>query len=60
MIQIRFKDVDPDTGEISQDKLICICQSDEMTRWVLYGLHKVQEEEDQPNREIYTIKGPGI
>ena len=44
MIEIRFKDIDPDTGDISQDKLIATCENESMARWVLYGLDLVEKE----------------
>jgi hypothetical protein len=55
MIEIRFKDIDPDTGSISQDTQIAVCESESSAKWVLHALHKLQEESHDPNREIYTI-----
>lgn len=55
MIEIRFRDIDPDTGLISQDKQIAVCESETSASWVLEALSKLQEEELDPNREIYTI-----
>lgn len=55
MIEIRFKDIDPDTGSISQDKQIAVCGSETSAAWVLQALNKLQMELDDPNREIYTI-----
>jgi hypothetical protein len=55
MIQIRFKDVDPDTGETTQDKLIATCETESMSNWVLYALKLAEKEDSDPNREIYTI-----
>ena len=54
-IEIRFKDTDPDTGEISQDKLIATCESESMAKWILYGLDLVEKECSDPNRELYTV-----
>ena len=55
MIEIRFKDIDPDTGKVSQDKKICTCESEDLAKWVLYALQKVEEEADDPNREVYLM-----
>jgi hypothetical protein len=52
MIEIRFRDIDPDTGEVSQDRRICLCESERMKNWVLNAL--LASEEDSPNREIYA------
>jgi len=54
--EIRYRDTDPDTGRISQDKKIATCDSLQSARWVLAALLKYDEIEDpDPNREIYTI-----
>lgn len=55
MIEIYFKDIDPDTGEITQNKRIAVCDTEEMAKWVLYGLHLVEIEAVDPNRTIYAI-----
>jgi len=55
MIEIRFKDIDPDTGSISQDNQIATCESESSAKWVLHALLKLQKESADPNREIYTI-----
>lgn len=55
VIEIRFKDIDPDTGEISQDKKICECENEKMAKWVAYALNLVEAESADPNRTIYTI-----
>jgi hypothetical protein len=52
MIEIRFRDIDPDTGEVSQDRRICLCESERMKNWVLNAL--LASEEDSPNLEIYA------
>jgi hypothetical protein len=54
-IEIRFKDIDPDTGDVSQDKLIATCESESMAKWILYGLMLVEKECHDPNRELYTV-----
>jgi hypothetical protein len=54
MIEIRFKDTDPDTGEVSQDKRICICENEISANWILHALNLAQAEETDPNREIYS------
>lgn len=51
MIEIRFRDIDPDTGEISQNKRIAVCDSKRMSNWVKNALD--ESIADDPNREIY-------
>jgi hypothetical protein len=51
--EIRFKDIDPDTGDISQDKLICVCPDEISANWVFQSLKMMMAEFDEPNREIY-------
>ncbi len=55
MIEIRFRDIDPDTGLISQDKQIATCETSALASWVMQALTKLQEDAEDPNREIYTI-----
>ena len=52
MIEIRFRDIDPDTGDVSQDRLIAICDSVRMSNWVKQAIELTVT--DEPNREIYT------
>jgi hypothetical protein len=52
MIEIRFFDVDPDTGYITQDKLIAITETESMTNWVKAALYEYGAD-DNPNRTIY-------
>jgi hypothetical protein len=51
--EIRFKDIDPDTGDISQDELICVCPDEISANWVFQSLKMMMAEFDEPNREIY-------
>lgn len=55
--QIRFRDIDPDTGYISQDKLIALCETITSANWVMHGLHLTMVEDNDPNREIYMVDG---
>ena len=57
MIEIRFKDTDPDTGKISQDKQIALCENENMAKLVLYALNMALKEDSNPNREIYSLYG---
>jgi hypothetical protein len=52
VIEIRFRDIDPDTGDVSQDRLIAICDSVRMSNWVKQAIELTVT--DEPNREIYT------
>jgi hypothetical protein len=54
VIEIRFRDIDPDTGKVSQDKRIALCDNENMAKWVLYALDLAQREDSDPNREIYS------
>jgi hypothetical protein len=49
--EIRFKDIDPDTGDISQDKLVCYTSSKDIAEYVMALVMKA--EEGEPNREYY-------
>lgn len=55
MIEIRFKDIDPDTGGISQDKLVCCCPDEKSSRFVLQAIKNFEAINDgDPNREYYV------
>ena len=47
--QVWFQDTNPDTGEISRTKLICIAESKEKASWLLEVLTMTNEE---PNRDF--------
>jgi hypothetical protein len=56
MFEVRFKDIDPDTGEISQDKRICECEDHMEAFWVQKSLESQwfsSEGAQDPNREFY-------
>lgn len=55
MFDIRIRDIDPDTGNISQDLRICICENQGMKDLVLQALNQLLKEEADPNRELYFI-----
>lgn len=50
MIQIKFKDIDPDTGNISQEKVIATCETTEQAKWLIEALYK---HSDEPNRDFF-------
>ena len=50
MIQIKFKDIDPDSGRISQEKVIATCETNEQAKWIIEALYKHSEE---PNRDFF-------
>jgi len=54
MIEIRFRDIDPDTGDVSQDKKIAICEFENHAKWIKHALEV--DEADEPNREFYLVK----
>jgi len=56
MFEVRFKDIDPDTGEISQDVKICVCEDQQSANWVIHSLEYEwysPEGAQDPNREFY-------
>ena len=55
MIQIRFKDIDPDSGDISQDQLIATCENQNSADWVTAALARENADFGNPNREFYTV-----
>lgn len=50
MMEIRYKDIDPDTGEITNDQLVCQCPNPSITERILSLLI---EDNDEPNRDFY-------
>lgn len=54
MIEIRYKDIDPDTGEITRDEMICECPNELLGKWVFSALLQDLDFHDEPNREIYV------
>ena len=53
MIEIRFRDIDPDTGGISQDEKIAETDLLMHATWISYAL--AQHGNDSPNREFYLV-----
>jgi len=53
MIEIRFRDIDPDTGGISQDMKIATCEILIAAEWIKQALET--GDADQPNREYYLV-----
>ena len=51
-IEVRFKDIDPDSGRINQDECICLVQHPDDGVWICSSLIK-----DNPfeNREFYVF-----
>ena len=57
MYQIRFKDIDPDTGYVSQDACVAYAEDAKKAEWVKAALqHYTGDIETDPNREIYILK----
>jgi len=55
MIEVRFKDIDPDTGGISQDKLVCCCPDEKSSKFVLAAIKNFEAIAGfDPNREYYV------
>lgn len=56
--QVRFRDIDPDSGSKSQDVLIAQCESEETAKWVKIAIEKdwfSDEGPCDPNREFYIL-----
>lgn len=51
MIEIRFKDIDPDSGKISQDKLLATSKKENDAELIRLAL--INTYDDEPNREFY-------
>ena len=52
--EIWYKDTDPDTGNISNESRLCICESDLIANWVMLALLKdMSLDYDNPNRELF-------
>jgi len=55
--QIRFKDIDPDSGIISQDEFFCMCNDENTAKLILDLVEKDwYSENGDPNREFYILK----
>jgi hypothetical protein len=54
MIEIRYKDIDPDTDNVTRDELICTCSNEMLANWVYSALVRdMSLDYDEPNREFY-------
>jgi hypothetical protein len=56
---IKFKDIDPDTGEIIVDKLLAETDNKVSAIWITSSLNHQwfsQDGPNDPNREFYFIK----
>jgi hypothetical protein len=54
MTEIRYRDIDPDTGDITYDQLVCQCPTEMLADWVYSALVRdMSLDYDEPNREFY-------
>lgn len=54
MIEIRYKDIDPDSGVLTRDEMICQCPNEMLAEWVYSAIVRdMSLDYDEPNREIY-------
>ena len=55
--QVRFRDIDPDTGLVSQDKMIASCETCESAEWIVNALEveSFSQLSHDPNREFYVL-----
>jgi hypothetical protein len=51
--EIRYKDIDPDTGDTVTNEPIAITRSENYGEWIVQALSKINLE---PNREFYIFK----
>ena len=52
--EIWYKDIDPDTGNISTERRLCVCENDLIANWVMLALLKdMSLDYDNPNRELF-------
>ena len=57
MIEIRYKDINPDTDDITNDQMICQCPTEMLAEWVYSALVRdMSLDYDNPNREFYIKK----
>ena len=56
MTEIRYKDIDPDSGDITCDALVCQCPTEMIANCVCSALVRdmsLDDTYDYPNREFY-------
>ncbi len=53
MILVKFRDIDPDTGSISQEGTVATCADEQLANWVKSALGRDNAENGDPNREFY-------
>jgi hypothetical protein len=51
--EIRYRDIDPDTGDTVTNEPIAITRSERYARWII---HALAEADLEPNREFYIFK----
>jgi hypothetical protein len=57
MTEIRYKDIDPDSGDITRHELVCQCPTEMLANWVYSALVRdMSLDYDSPNREFYIKK----
>jgi hypothetical protein len=59
-IELRYKDIDPDTGSITRDELICFCLDVDAAKWIKLSIESDWYGENgpcDPNREFYMVIG---
>lgn len=58
MIQVRYKDIDPDSGEVNTDVMMCTCLDFDKANWIKLAIEEQWYGENgpcDPNREFYII-----
>jgi len=54
MTEIRYRDIDPDTGDVTIDRMVCQCPTEMIADWVYSALVRdMSLDYDDPNRELY-------
>lgn len=55
-IEIKYKDIDPDTGNITSDEIISVCKDLDNAKWVKLSIEENwygDKGPSDPNREFY-------
>ena len=54
LVEIWYRDIDPDTGERSEEHKLCSCDSHFIANWIMTALKiDMSLHYDNPNRELF-------
>jgi hypothetical protein len=61
MYEIKFKDIDPDTGTVKLGYTLATCQNNEVADYICNLITKnYADTEQDPNREFYVQYNPDL